>query len=473
MIGRQREIKALRDAYASEYSEFVAVYGRRRIGKTFLVNETFNYQYAFHAAGIEDGSRTMQLAAFREALKKQGHPECPRLGSWIAAFSELETMLDGKPSGKKIVFLDELPWFDTSCSGFLKAFELFWNAWATARKDILLVICGSATTWIVSKILRARGGLHNRVTRQIPLAPFTLKECEEYSNYKNLGFDRRQIMECYMAFGGVAYYWSLLQEGQSAAQNIDRLFFGEAAVMRFEFGRLFSSLFKMAARHVEVVRLLGRRKSGMSRGEIIENLGEKSSGDISRCLEDLSLCGFLRREMALGKKRKDMFYRLMDPYVLFYFQFVENWRGNDRRHWSLNLNSSLSNAWRGYAFERVCLCHAEQIKAALGIQGVEADVYSWRWRPKNAEDEGVQIDMLIDRADGIVDLCEIKFCEDKYLIDKAEDEKIRRRAEVFRRESGVRKAVQTVLIAYNGVAPGKYRGNIQGEVSADALFDRS
>ena len=211
----------------------------------------------------------------------------------------------------------------------------------------------------------------------------------------------------------------------------------------------------------------------MSRGEIIENLGEKSSGDISRCLEDLSLCGFLRREMALGKKRKDMFYRLMDPYVLFYFQFVENWRGNDRRHWSLNLNSPLSNAWRGYAFERVCLCHAEQIKAALGIQGVEADVYSWRWRPKNAEDEGVQIDMLIDRADGIVDLCEIKFCEDKYLIDKAEDEKIRHRAEVFRRESGVRKAVQTVLIAYNGVAPGKYRGNIQGEVSADALFDRS
>ncbi len=471
MIGRIEEIKAIRKAYNSDYSEFVAVYGRRRVGKTFLINEVFNYRFAFHTSGIEGGSRTMQLSAFRDALKRQGHSSCPRLTSWISAFSELENMLEKMPAGKKVVFLDELPWFDTPCSGFLKAFEFFWNGWATSRKDILLVICGSATTWIVNEILRARGGLHNRVTRQLPLAPFTLKECEDYANYKNLGFDRRQILECYMVFGGVAYYWSLLQEGQSAAQNIDRLFFGATDEMRNEFNRLFSSLFKSPTRHMEIVKLLGLKKNTMTRDEIIGELREKSSGDISKCLEELSQCGFLLTNRMIGKKKKGALYQLIDPYVLFYFRFVTAWHGNDERHWSLNYHSARTNSWRGHAFERICLMHAKQIKRAIGIQGVEADIYSWRWMPKSSNDTSVQIDMLIDRADGIVNLCEIKYSEEKYLLNKTEDAKIRHRAEVFRRESGVRKAIQPVLVAANGVADSKYLGNIQLIVEGNALFE--
>lgn len=471
MIGRTEEIKIIRAAYESNHSEFVAVYGRRRVGKTFLVNEVFNYRFAFHAVGIEDGSRKMQLAAFRESLKRQGYPKCPRLTSWISAFAELATMLEGLPTGRKVVFLDELPWFDTPCSGFLKAFEHFWNEWATSRKDVLLVICGSATTWIVNKILRSRGGLHNRVTRQIPLAPFTLKECEAFAEYKNLGFDRRQVMECYMTFGGVAYYWSILQEGQSAAQNIDRLFFGVADEMRNEFARLFSSLFKSSTRHVEIVRLLGRRKAGMTRDEIIESTGEKSSGDVSQCLEELVQCGFLVNTHPIRRKKKGSVYRLVDPYVLFYFRFVETWRGNDKMHWTHNYHAPAVNSWRGEAFERVCLLHADQIKKAIGIQGIESNVFSWRWRSPDAGERGVQVDMLIDRADGIVDLCEIKYCEDRYLLDKEEDEKIRHRAEVFRRESGVRKAVQTILIVSHGVANSKYLGNIQVVVDGVSLFE--
>ena len=471
MIGRTEEIKIIRAAYESNHSEFVAVYGRRRVGKTFLVNEVFNYRFAFHAAGIEDGSRKMQLAAFRESLKRQGYPKCPRLTSWISAFAERATMLEGLPTGRKVVFLDELPWFDTPCSGFLKAFEHFWNEWATSRKDVLLVICGSATTWIVNKILRSRGGLHNRVTRQIPLAPFTLKECEAFAEYKNLGFDRRQVMECYMTFGGVAYYWSILQEGQSAAQNIDRLFFGVADEMRNEFARLFSSLFKSSTRHVEIVRLLGRRKAGMTRDEIIESTGEKSSGDVSQCLEELVQCGFLVNTHPIRRKKKGSVYRLVDPYVLFYFRFVETWRGNDKMHWTHNYHAPAVNSWRGEAFERVCLLHADQIKKAIGIQGIESNVFSWRWRSPDAGERGVQVDMLIDRADGIVDLCEIKYCEDRYLLDKEEDEKIRHRAEVFRRESGVRKAVQTILIVSHGVANSKYLGNIQVVVDGVSLFE--
>ena len=226
MIGRKNEIEVLRRAMDSDQSEFVALYGRRRVGKTFLVTEVFNGKFSFHHAGIENATLRMSLDAFREALRHQGHPRCPRLTSWIAAFSELETLLEGLPDGRKVVFLDELPWFDTPKSGFLAAFEGFWNGWAAVRRDILLVVCGSATTWIVNEILDSRGGLHNRVTRQLPIAPFTLRECEEYAAYKGLGFDRRQIAECYMALGGVAYYWSLLREGLSAAQNFDLLFFG-------------------------------------------------------------------------------------------------------------------------------------------------------------------------------------------------------------------------------------------------------
>ena len=288
--------------------------------------------------------------------------------------------------------------------------------------------------------------------------------------YKNLGFDRRQIMECYMALGGVAYYWSLLQEGQSAAQNIDRLFFGPADEMRSEFERLFSSLFKSPTRHVEIVKLLGSRRCGLSREQIMELLGVKSSGEFSKCLEELVQCGFLQCSKSIGRKKKNATYRIIDPFIQFYFRFVEPWRGNDRRHWSLNLHSPAVNSWRGTAFESVCLLHADQIKASLGIQGVEADLYSWQWRSDNLDEKGVQIDMLIDRADGIVDLCELKYSEEPYLLDKSEDENIRHRAEVFRRESGIRKAVQTVLVAANGVAKGKYLGNIQHTVDGNALF---
>ena len=470
MIGRIEEIKALRAAYNSEHSEFVAVYGRRRIGKTFLVNEVFNYSFAFHASGAEGASRRMQLSAFREALIRQGHAECPRLASWVEAFSQLEAFLGGMPSGKKVVFLDELPWFDTPCSGFLKAFELFWNGWATSRKDILLVICGSATTWIVNKILSSRGGLHNRVTRQIRLSPFTLGECEAYADYLHLDFDRSQILECYMVFGGVAYYWSLLQEGQSAAQNIDRLFFGADGLMRNEFKRLFSSLFKMDARYVEIVRMLGRRQSGMSRSEIISAIEGTSGGDVSTCLSELVECGFLLESRPIGRKKKGTTYQLIDPYVLFFFSFVEPWKGNDHRHWTLNYHSPATNSWRGHAFERVCLLHPGQLRCALGIEGIEADFYSWRWKSDNPDEKGVQIDLLIDRADRIVDLCEIKYSEAPYQLDREEYENICRRIEVFRRESGIRKAIQTVLIAANGVAPGKYRGHIQREVTGNDLF---
>ena len=470
MIGRVKETAELRSAMDSDQSEFVALYGRRRVGKTFLVGEVFNGRFAFQHAGMEGAPKRLQLESFREALRRQGHFKCPRLTTWIRAFSELETFLESLPSGKKTVFLDELPWYDTPKSGFLSALESFWNGWACIRKDILLVICGSATSWIVEKVLRNRGGLYNRVTRRIPVAPFDLAECEEYSRYKHLGFDRRQIAECYMAFGGVAYYWSLLRERESAAQNFDRLFFGEDDELRGEYGRLFSSLFKRPSRHMAIIELLGRRQMGMTRSDIVEGLGRESGGDVTACLEELCQCGFLRRYDMIGHAKKDALYQLIDNFTLFHFKFVRDRRGHDNRFWTLSYATPAVNAWRGLAFERLCLWHLPQIRKALGIAGVRTDAYSWRGGDKDGAGGNVQIDLLLDRGDNMIDLCEIKFSGSEYELSAEESRKLAARVETFRRATGTRKGVRTVLISSCGLAKGKHSGDIQSVVTLDDLF---
>lgn len=471
MIGRVEEIQELRRAYASVESEFVAVYGRRRIGKTYLINEVFNARFTFHAVGMEKGKKREQLEAFQDSLKRQGWPKCPKLTSWIAAFSQLEQMLETSTASRKVVFLDELPWFDSPCSGFLAAFERFWNGWACLRKDILLIVCGSATTWIVDRVLKSRGGLHNRVTRRLHLEPFTLRECEDYAAYRGLGMDRKQILECYMALGGVAYYWTLLQEGISAAQNFDRMFFGEFDEMREEFNRVFASLYRSPTMHIAIVRILGALKTGMTRDEIVRNLGTESSGDVTECLKELVQCGFVRHCNAIGKAKYGGLYQLVDPYCLFYFEFLERRRGNDSHYWTRNYNSPKVNGWRGRAFERVCFWHVSEIKARLGISGIEADVYSWQGRADEVS-EKVQIDLLIDRADGVVDVCEIKYSDEPYELKKDENENIARRVSAFRELAHQKKSVRTVLIASSGLKSGKYNGNIMAVVTGEDLFAR-
>ncbi len=470
MIGREEEIRELRRRFASEQSEFVAIYGRRRIGKTFLVNEVFNGRFSFRHAGMEKADKRMQLESFREALRRQGLAKCKTLHSWVQAFAMLEDLLESAGPGKKVVFLDELPWFDTPRSGFLPAFESFWNAWAVLRKDILLVVCGSATSWIVRKVLRDRGGLHNRVTRQISLQPFSLAECAQYSDYKHLGFDRGQILECYMAFGGVAYYWSLLEEGRSAAQNLDSLFFEEASELRMEFENVFRSLFKNPTRHFAVINLLGERKSGLTREEIVDGLGEESSGDITACLEELTECGFLRRYNAFGNHRKGAVYQLIDNFVLFHFQFLRHRKGNDGSFWSHSCNQPVTNSWRGLAFERVCLQHIAQIKRALGISGVLADVYSWRGHPERPGRKGAQIDLVIDRGDRMINICEMKYAPQEYVVSADEKVKMLHRVNVFREVSGTRKGILLTLVTTYGLKRNANGAVIQNVITLDDLF---
>ena len=468
MIGRSKEIEALRQAYSSDQSEFVALYGRRRVGKTFLVTEVFNGKFSFHHAGMENASKSEQLASFREALKRYGHVKCPRLTTWISAFSELEVLLESLPAGKKIVFLDELPWYDTRKSGFLTAFESFCNGWSSIRKDILLVICGSATTWIINEVFRSRGGLHNRVTRRLPIAPFTLKECEEYAAYKHLGFNREQIAECYMALGGVAYYWSLLQEGQSAAQNFDRLFFGTDGELRGEYDRLFSSLFKSPTRHLKIMEILNERKDGVSREDIVSRLSEGSSGEVTKCLGELCECGFLKCYNLPGKVKKGAVYQLIDPYVLFYFEFLKNRKGTDPHFWTISYATPRINSWRGRAFEKLCLWHVPQIKAALGIGGILTDEFCWR----GTSDDGktVQIDLILERGDRMTDICEMKFSNAPYALDEEEWLRIQARMEIYRRQTKTNKGIRLVVVSANGLKDNAYRGNVQAVVTLSSLF---
>jgi len=317
---------------------------------------------------------------------------------------------------RKIIFLDEIPWMDVPRSNFLSSFEAFWNGWASARRDILLIICGSATSWIITKIIRSHGGLHNRVTYNIPLEPFSLDECEKYVKSRNLVMNRRQILETYMIVGGIPFYWSKLQKGLSQALNIDQLLFSAKGELHNEFDYLYSSLFKNPKPYIAIVTALGRKKKGMTRTELSDASGVSNNGKLADYLESLEHCGFIRKYTCLGKKNKDAVFQLIDNFTLFYFQFMEN-APKDEHFWSKAIGSAAYNVWCGLAFERVCLLHIRQVKRKLGIDGVISEEYSWVTR-KDETHPGAQIDLLIDRADDVIDICEMKYSKNPYSVNE-------------------------------------------------------
>ncbi len=470
MIGRKKELSELRKAYESKESQLVAIYGRRRIGKTYLVNEAFNRSFAFHHSGLKRGGLKEQLKQFRMSLRQQGHWDCPTLNDWQEAFFELGNFLSGLPEGRKVVFLDEMPWLDTFRSNFLMAFEGFWNGWAVFRTDILLIVCGSATTWILKKVVHSREGLHNRLSARIRLEPFTLHECRQYAESEGLGLDERQIAECYMALGGVAYYWSQLAKGMSAEQNINRLFFSKDEGLRGEFDELYSSLFRNPQPYERIIRSLGKRRYGLTRDEILADVGRGSGGDMTRYLEELEECGFIKSYHVAGAVKRGMLYQLIDNFSLFHMQFSDMRGSYDGNYWTAYVAEGTKNAWRGLAFERLCLSHVRQIKETLGISGVAVDVYAWRQKGTVCGNAGAQIDLLLDRKDGIINLCEMKYSEGEYELDNAELERMINRRETFRSACGIKKSIHLTLVTANGLRRNKYSGNIQSELTLADLF---
>lgn len=469
IIGRKEEQQILLSAAQSEYSEFVAVYGRRRIGKTYLIRETFGYKFTFQHTGLAKGSIKEQLFSFAISLRDAGYDDCPVPQSWLEAFSLLSHLLKNSTDEKKIVFMDELPWMDTARSNFISAFEHFWNGWASARKDIVLIICGSATSWIINKVINDHGGLHNRVTRQIALQPFTLRECEMFVQSKGLEMSRYQIAECYMVLGGIPFYWSLLEKRKSLAQNIDGMFFKRGGKLANEFSQLYASLFRSPDQYIDVVTVLGKKKVGMTREEIMSSSGKQSNGALSKVLDELEYCGFVRKYNGYGKKLKQVVYQLIDNYTLFYFRFVRQNENNDEHFWSASIDSAMHRAWSGLAFERLCMAHVPQIKSALGIAGVLSNVYSWRKEADNGSD-GSQIDLLIDRNDQVINLCEMKYSLSEYAIDAEYEQKLRNKKAVFIDATNTRKAVHITMVTTFGILPNSHSGIVQSEVTLNDLF---
>ena len=469
-IGRDDELERLRNTLNEDSSIFAAVYGRRRIGKTLLVREAFQDKFDFKYTGVHNCGNKKQLLNFGYALAEHGQKELLDLENWFAAFRLLGNLLDKSRSGRKVVFLDEIPWMDSPKSDFLPALEHFWNDYASVRNNIILIVCGSATSWIVKKVFKNRGGLHNRLTFKINLKPFTLKECEQYAEKKHLSMTRQQILETYMVIGGVPYYWDFMDKGKSPARNIDEMFFGENAKLEGEFEELYAALFKHPEPYITVVRELSKRSAGTSREEILASLKIKDGGKVSSILEDLENCGFIRKYNKFGTKQKYATYQLIDNFTIFYYKFLEGHSNNDSGYWELLQGTPAYNSWAGVSFERVCLQHIPQIKTALSIMGVISNVCAWRSLSKEDGIKGAQIDLLLDRNDRIINLCEMKFYSGEYTITRAYSENLRNKKCRFIEETGTRKAVHVTLITTYGVKHNEYWKEIQSEVTADDLF---
>jgi AAA+ ATPase superfamily predicted ATPase len=469
IIGRDEEKQLLKQCMQSGAPEFLAVYGRRRIGKTYLINEYFGEDFAFSVTGLADQDKAAQLKNFCVGLKKYGGGE-PDTDNWYDAFEALIALLEKAPAkGRKIVFFDELPWLDTRKSGFLSALEHFWNGWAASRPEIFLIACGSATSWMIDKLIRNRGGLHNRVTRRMRIKPFTLGETEEYLLYKNINVSRIDIAQAYMVFGGIPFYLNQLEPGRSIAQNIDHLCFEKDSFMRDEFAILYQSLFKNSSKHRKVLEALGAKKNGLLREEILALTGLNSGGGITTALEELEQCGFIEMYNDFSGKNGRYVYQLTDFFTAFYLKFMKKNKQLDTGYWSKTLGSGAYHAWIGPTFEKLCLAHIGKIKAKLSIGGILATTYAWAQIGEDGK-KGAQIDLLIDRSDNIINICECKFVKEEFVIDKDYDEDLRNKIAVFVREVKTRKAPHVTMITTYGVKQNKYSGMAQSEVILDDLF---
>lgn len=478
MIGRSNEQELLQEAIEKDRAQFIVVYGRRRVGKTFLVNEFFQNTYAFKHTAVSPLNEKLepkrnllkiQLKEFHYSLRSYGlQAGEPIPADWFEAFHQLQELLDArKKDGKpRVVFLDELPWLDTPKANFMPAFEHFCNDWVLARRDVKLVVCGSATSWILDKLINDKGGLYGRVTLPMFVEPFTLKECKEFFNEGGYAMDEYDIVQAYMAFGGIPYYLDQFRRGLSVPQNFDALLYGRKAPLCDEFDRLFSSQFARPDELKQIVTLLAKKRSGYTRDEIAKMGGFTSGGGLTRMLSALEKSTFVTPYIPFGERIVK--YRLTDPFCLFYLKHVKDNR-NATTYWQSMFNSPAMLAWSGYAFEDVCRAHIKQIKNVLGIGDVITRESSWVV-PGTETERGMQIDLVIDRDDRKICLCEMKFSQGKFSVGRDYAEKIQERIRRTMEFTDNAKPVISVLITTYGIERNDYSGKFQKVVTMEDLF---
>ena len=471
IIARKQECEALQNCMAVNTSQLVIVYGRRRVGKTYLINQFFDDNFAFKVTGIYNEPKEVQLQSFAKALKLyfNFNQETPK--SWFDAFELLRVSLTSytKRRKKVVIFFDEFPWLDTQKSDFLAAFEWFWNDWGCAKNNLVCIICGSATSWMVDHIDHNKGGLFNRQNCRIFLEPFNLDDTNQFLLSKNIEWSLYDITSCYMIMGGIPFYLSLLDKSLSLNQNIDKLFFKKNATLWDEFDHLYHTLFSNSEVYIRIVELLASKRIGFSRLEISEKAKLPANGMLSTILDNLVYSGFVRAYPYYGNKKKLTLYQLCDYYSLFYFRFLKDNYGRDENFWSNSSESPAVKAWQGFTFEQLCKDHINQIKQKIGISGVLSDESSW-FVQADDENDGAQIDMLIDRRDKVINICEIKFSSDEFLIDKDYEQNLRKKINRFLEVTKSKKTIQLTMITSFGVKKNMYSNRVTNQVLLEDLF---
>ena len=474
VIGRESEKAELDRLMKSSLPELVVVYGRRRVGKTFLIRQQLAGSIVFELTGLHNETLSRQLENFSIQLSQYCRQEMPPVQSWLQAFGQLQTWLAKDRSKKRrVLFFDEFPWLATRRSGFLSAFESFWNKFASRDRRLVCVICGSAAAWMIQHVLNSKGGLHNRATARMRLLPFSLSETRQFLNYRGIKLPDFQIAQLYMAIGGVPHYLQRLEPGKSAAQNIDRLCFQKDGLLTNEFSNLYQALFENAVLHENIIRALATRRKGLTRNELSHLVAVPSGGTFTKALRELAESGFIREQPAYGKLRKDCQWRLVDEYSLFYLTWMESNRMSGSNVWLTKSAGLKYKSWCGYAFENLCQTHIPQIKQSLGISGVLTEEASWQHVAHSSVDEGAQIDLLIDRSDHTINVCEMKFADAPFVIDKQYAKELSRKLSVFRGETQTKKAIFLTLVTAHGLKPNIHSvETVTNEVTLADLFNQ-
>ena len=473
IIGRELEKKELTKTLESKKSELVAVMGRRRVGKTFLVRNYLESNIILEFTGVQNVSNDVQLFHFMNVLKAGGfmnnmdlHPK-----SWLEAFGFLQQSLSAlnKPL-KPVIFFDELPWLAGKSAEFIAAFDYFWNAWA-AKQNIVVVICGSSASWMNQKIINNKGGLHNRITRLINVKPFNLAETQLFLNYKGIQYPEYQILQLYMTIGGIPLYLELLDNSRSFAENINEICLKPTGFLYNEFDRLLPSLFLHHQVHTSMIQALAKKRKGLTREELLTETKLHNGGTFTKYLDELIQSDFVDFYKPFGKQKKDTLYRLTDMFCLFYFAYILPNKGNKTPDFMAFSQSQSYKSWAGYTFENVCMSHVLQIKKALGISGIPTATSSFIAKPQDGM-EGAQIDLLIERSDNTIHLCEIKFLADDLVINKAFVENLRNKRAVFNHQTQNKKHIFNTLITTYGIKSNDFsRQTIDQVITMKALFE--
>ena len=481
ITGRREELSTLQEIYESAEPQLLAVYGRRRIGKTYLISEFFkNKGIYFEITGMKEGTTNEQLFQFAYEFSRQFNKggRIPTPKNWAQALNLLHEAIEKVAKDRKIIlFFDEVPWLASPRSKFLNALEHFWNRYLSRNKNVIMILCGSSASWIIRNIINNKGGLHGRVTRKIRLLPFTLSETEEYLTSRHIELERKQIVDIYMAIGGIPKYLSNVARGKSSAQVINDVCFSLNGGLYNEFDNLYRSLFENYGHHVAIVKALAKAMDGLTKDDLLDKVGLASGGSSTKVIEDLVDAGFLTYVPSYSKRKSGGIYRLTDEYSLFYLTWItENSQigleSIDSEFWIKKLGSPKWNVWSGCAFESLCLKHIQKIKKALGISGMSTIESGWRYLPKKtANRQGAQIDLVIDRADKCINLCEMKYSDTEFIIDKSYAEKLLNKKRVFKEQTSTTKTLFTTMVTTYGVKKNAhYLSVVDNQLTMDDLF---